>query len=80
VTTVQPPEKSRTRIAGRSTSSSDTSELMRHLLTDLPDGDQRHLIDVVDRNHAEQLARKRRARHEPESDVVELENDQGDDY
>jgi hypothetical protein len=38
-----------------------TNELMRHLLTDLPDADQRHLVDVVDRNHADQLARKRRA-------------------
>jgi hypothetical protein len=37
---------------------------MRHLLADISDSEQRHLIDVVDRNHAEQLARKRRARAE----------------
>jgi hypothetical protein len=43
-----------------------TNELMRHLLTDISDEDQRHLVEVVDRNHAEQLARKRRARDEPE--------------
>jgi hypothetical protein len=42
-----------------------TNELMRQLLTDLPDDDRRHLVEVVDRNHAEQLARKRRARAEP---------------
>jgi hypothetical protein len=38
-----------------------TNELMRHLLTDIPDTDRRHLVEVVDRNHAEQLARKRRS-------------------
>jgi hypothetical protein len=43
-----------------------TNELMRHLLTDISAEDQRHLVEVVDRNHAEQLARKRRATHDPE--------------
>lgn len=43
-----------------------TNELMRHLLTDIPEEDQRHLVEVVDRNHAEQLARKRRAAKESE--------------
>ena len=43
-----------------------TNELMRQLLTDLPDGDRRHLVEVVDRNHAEQLARKRRAQLVPD--------------
>ena len=36
-----------------------TNELMRHLLTDISETDRQHLIEVVDRNHAEQLARKR---------------------
>ena len=31
-----------------------TNELMRHLFTDIPVNDQRHLVEVVDRNHAEQ--------------------------
>jgi len=44
-----------------------TNELMRHLLTDIPDEDQRHLVEVVDRNHAEQLARKRRAGKESDA-------------
>jgi oligoendopeptidase F len=39
-------------------------ELMRHLLVDIPEDDQRHLVDVVDRNHAEQLQRKRASRRE----------------
>jgi hypothetical protein len=43
-----------------------TNELMRHLLTDISVEDQRHLVEVVDRNHAEQLARKRRAIHDPD--------------
>jgi hypothetical protein len=47
-----------------------TNELMRHLLTDLPDGERRHLVEVVDRNHAEQLARKRRDRSASEIDVL----------
>jgi hypothetical protein len=38
-----------------------TNELMRQLLVDIPEDDQRHLVDIVDRNHAEQLARKRRS-------------------
>ena len=38
-----------------------TNELMRHLLTDISETDRRHLVEVVDRNHAEQLARKRRS-------------------
>lgn len=42
-----------------------TNELMRHLLTDIPEDDQRHLVEVVDRNHADQLARKRRSRNDP---------------
>jgi hypothetical protein len=46
-----------------------TSELMRHLLTDLPTDDQRHLVEIVDRNHAEQLARKRRVPIGPADDV-----------
>ena len=45
-----------------------TNELMRHLLTDISTEDQRHLVEVVDRNHAEQLARKRRAHEEPDVD------------
>lgn len=44
-----------------------THELMRQLLTDLPDGDRMHLVEVVDRNHAEQLARKRRAQAAPDA-------------
>jgi hypothetical protein len=28
---------------------------------DIPEDDQRHLVEVVDRNHAEQLQRKRSA-------------------
>ncbi|MDQ1632677.1 MAG: hypothetical protein QOJ32_3048 [Frankiaceae bacterium] len=43
-----------------------TNELMRQLLTDIPAADQRHLVTVVDRNHAEQLARKRRAQAAPD--------------
>lgn len=45
-----------------------TNELMRHLLTDISDEDQRHLVEVVDRNHAEQLARKRHAPMAPDAD------------
>ena len=43
-----------------------TNELMRQLLTDIPAADQRHLVDVVDRNHADQLARKRRTPSAPD--------------
>jgi hypothetical protein len=43
-----------------------TNELMRQLLTDIPAADQRHLVEVVDRNHAEQLARKRRTPASPD--------------
>jgi hypothetical protein len=52
-----------------------TNELMRHLLVDIPEDDQRHLVEVVDRNHAEQLARKRRS-SEPGSDDVWLTDDE----
>jgi hypothetical protein len=57
-----------------------TNELMRHLLTDISDNDRRHLVEVVDRNHAEQLARKRRSRApedtwEPAVDDVEVLDD-----
>lgn len=53
-----------------------TNELMRHLLTDMPEDDQRHLVEVVDRNHAEQLARKRRSSSE---DLVEVSAESDDD-
>lgn len=56
-----------------------TNELMRHLLTDIPEDDQRHLVEVVDRNHADQLARKRRARAETADLTVETESDDWDD-
>ena len=46
-----------------------TNDLMRQLVNDLPDVDQRHLVEVVDRNHAEQLARKRHANDEDLSDA-----------
>src|SRR4051812_29915639 len=39
-----------------------TNELMRHLLVDIPETDRRHLVEIVDRNHAEQLLRKQRSR------------------
>lgn len=55
-----------------------TNELMRQLLTNIPDADQRHLVEVVDRNHAEQLARKRRVRHEPEFEADQFEADEAD--
>jgi hypothetical protein len=50
-----------------------TNELMRQLLTDIPEADRRHLVEVVDRNHAEQLARKRRTRHDPDFETAEFE-------
>jgi hypothetical protein len=56
-----------------------TNELMRHLLTDLPDDDQRHLVEVVDRNHADQLARKRRSRSEPLSNQSDQSDADWDD-
>lgn len=55
-----------------------TNELMRHLLTDIPDADQRHLVEVVDRNHADQLARKRRSPQEPDVEAAESEYDEAD--
>jgi hypothetical protein len=58
-----------------------TNELMRQLLTDIPAADQRHLVTVVDRNHAEQLARKRRAPATPDeaSDPFAGDADDADD-
>jgi hypothetical protein len=50
-----------------------TNELMRHLLTDISETDRRHLVEVVDRNHAEQLARKRRS--QAPDDTVEADAD-----
>jgi hypothetical protein len=67
VTTMKPPDDPRAadtlpnRVSGRTTDTSETSALMRHLLVDIPESDQQHLVDIVDRNHAAQLARKRRA-------------------
>ena len=56
-----------------------TNELMRHLLTDIPDADRRHLVEVVDRNHAEQLARKRRSRARARTfEADEVEADEAD--
>lgn len=81
MTTIQPPEARASRVSGRTTNYSETSELMRALLGDIPDADQRHLVDVVDRNHADQLARKRRARAGSALDeTVEQVGDEGDDY
>jgi hypothetical protein len=48
------------------------NELMRHLLVDIPEDDKRHLVEVVDRNHAEQLQRKRASRRANEADGHEL--------
>jgi hypothetical protein len=48
-----------------------TNELMRHLLTDISEDDRRHLVEVVDRNHADQLARKRRARPETDPSIID---------
>ncbi len=78
MTTMKPPDNP--RVSGRTSSTSETSELMRHLLADIPDSDQRHLVDVVDRNHAEQLARKRRAPVEPAPDEPREHDTDGDDY
>jgi hypothetical protein len=78
LTTIKPPEKPNARVSGRSTNTSATSELMRHLLADISESDQRHLMDVVDRNHAEQLARKRRARAEALEDAGEQDRDEED--
>jgi hypothetical protein len=86
VTTMKPPDKTRsrteleTRVSGRTTTSSETSELMRHLLADIPESDRHHLVDVVDRNHAEQLARKRRAPAEPLLDEAVEQDTDSDDY
>ncbi len=55
-----------------------TNELMRQLLTDIPAADQRHLVDVVDRNHADQLARKRRTPAAPD-ELVDAYGDESDD-
>lgn len=56
-----------------------TNELMRHLLTDMPEDDQRHLVEVVDRNHAEQLARKRRAHDEGDDLSVDPDAENADE-
>ena len=55
-----------------------TNELMRHLLVDIPEDDQRHLVEVVDRNHANQLRRKRESRGATETEPVS--DDAGDGY
>jgi hypothetical protein len=52
-----------------------TNELMRHLLTDISDTDRRHLVEVVDRNHAEQLARKRRSQAPDEAGEAAVDDD-----
>ncbi|HSP37456.1 MAG TPA: hypothetical protein VLR26_06865 [Frankiaceae bacterium] len=56
-----------------------TNELMRHLLTDIPDDDRRHLVEVVDRNHAEQLSRKRRSPVSPDGAELHVLHDWDDD-
>jgi hypothetical protein len=55
-----------------------TNELMRHLLVDIPQDDQRHLVEVVDRNHANQLRRKRKSHRATDTEPVS--DDVGDGY
>jgi len=52
---------------------------MRHLLVDIPEDDQRHLVEVVDRNHADQLRRKRESRPVPDAETVPEDVEDGYD-